>query len=216
LNFEAMRTVEASVAVVIASLLPLIVAGLGRIVFAERLAPLAMAGLAAGFAGVLVIMTARIGHGADLRGLALCFLGVLALSVATLLVRNAAGGGQLWMVVGLQMLVGAAALLPPAVLLEDWRIEPGWPLALAFLYTILVPGLAATMIWFVLVRRIGATRAASFHFLNPFLGVATAAAILGERVGARDLLGVAVIMAGILAVQLGRVPARQAQPGGSR
>jgi drug/metabolite transporter (DMT)-like permease len=216
LNFEAMRTVEASVAVVIASLLPLIVAGLGRVTFGERLAPLAMAGLAAGFAGVLVIMTARIGHGADLRGLALCFFGVLALSVATLLVRNAAGGGHLWMVVGLQMLVGCAALLPPAVLLEDWRIEPGWPLALAFLYTILVPGLAATMIWFVLVRRIGATRAASFHFLNPFLGVKTAAAILGERVGARDLLGVAVIMAGILAVQLGRVPARQAQPGGSR
>jgi drug/metabolite transporter (DMT)-like permease len=215
LNFEAMRTVEASVAVVIASLLPLIVAGLGRIVFGERLAPLAMAGLAAGFAGVLVIMTARIGHGADLRGLALCFLGVLALSVATLLVRNAAGGGQLWMVVGLQMLVGAAALLPPAVLLEDWRIEPGWPLALAFLYTILVPGLAATMIWFVLVRRIGATRAASFHFLNPFLGVATAAAILGERVRPRDLVGVAVIMAGILAVQLGRLPAGRVAGGRS-
>jgi drug/metabolite transporter (DMT)-like permease len=215
LNFEAMRTVEASVAVVIASLLPLIVAGLGRVTFGERLAPLAMAGLAAGFAGVLVIMTARIGHGADLRGLALCFLGVLALSVATLLVRNAAGGGQLWMVVGLQMLVGAAALLPPAVLLEDWRIEPGWPLALAFLYTILVPGLAATMIWFVLVRRIGATRAASFHFLNPFLGVATAAAILGERVRPRDLVGVAVIMAGILAVQLGRLPAGRVAGGRS-
>jgi drug/metabolite transporter (DMT)-like permease len=149
-----------------------------------------------------------VGHGADARGLALCFLGVLALSVATLLVRNAAGGGQLWMVVGLQMLVGAVALLPPAVLFETWRIDLGWPLTLAFVYTILVPGLAATMIWFVLVRRIGATRAASFHFLNPFLGVATAAAILGERVGARDLLGVAIIMAGILAVQLGRAPAR--------
>ena len=159
-------------------------------------------------------MTARMGHGADARGLALCLIGVLALSVATLLVRNAAGGGQLWMVVGLQMLVGSAALLPVAVLFEAWRIELGWPLALAFLYTILVPGLAATMIWFVLVRRIGATRAASFHFLNPFIGVATAAAVLGERVGLRDLAGVAVIMAGILAVQLARAPARKLQTEG--
>ncbi|MEO1000869.1 MAG: DMT family transporter, partial [Pseudomonadota bacterium] len=73
-----------------------------------------------------------------------------------------------------------------------------------FTYTTIVPGLLATIVWFALVRRIGATRAATFHFLNPFLGVAIAAAILGEALGARDVLGVAVIMGGILAVQLSR------------
>jgi drug/metabolite transporter (DMT)-like permease len=106
------------------------------------------------------------------------------------------------------MLVGSAALLPPAVLLEDWVVNWTWPLAIAFTYTVLVPGLAATMIWFVLVRRIGATRAATFHFLNPFIGVTIAALVLGEQVTARDLVGVAIIMAGILAVQFGRMPAR--------
>ena len=75
----------------------------------------------------------------------------------------------------------------------------------------MVSGVVATMIWFILVRRIGATRAATFHFLNPFLGVAIAAAVLGERVSARDLVGVAIIMAGILAVQLSRTPG--ASPG---
>jgi drug/metabolite transporter (DMT)-like permease len=64
------------------------------------------------------------------------------------------------------------------------------------------------MIWFVLVGRIGATRAATFHFLNPFFGVATAALILGEPVTLRDVVGVAIIMAGILAVQLARMPPR--------
>jgi drug/metabolite transporter (DMT)-like permease len=67
-----------------------------------------------------------------------------------------------------------------------------------------VPGLAATMIWFWLVNRIGATRAATFHFLNPFFGVAIAAILLNEALGARDILGVAVITFGILAVQLSR------------
>ena len=61
----------------------------------------------------------------------------------------------------------------------------------------------------MLVRRIGATRAAAFHFLNPFLGVATAAVILGERVTLRDVVGVAIIMAGILMVQLARTPKAQ-------
>jgi drug/metabolite transporter (DMT)-like permease len=131
-------------------------------------------------------------------------LGALALAVATLLLRGASASGDLWIIVGLQMLVGAVLLLPVGALLETWEVVWSPALVGAFLYTVFFPGIAATMIWFVLVRRIGATRAATFHFLNPFFGVATAAAILGERVGLRDLLGVAIVMAGILAVQLGR------------
>jgi len=206
LNFLALRSIDASVAVIVASLLPLVVAGLAWATLGERLTAPAAAGLAAGLAGVLVIMTARLGAGADPVGLALCFGALLALSVATLLVRGASAGGDLWVIVGLQMLVGSALLFPFALAFETWSVDWSAPLALAFLYTILFPGLAATMIWFVLVRRIGATRAATFHFLNPFFGVATAALILGEAVTARDLLGVAIIMAGILAVQLSRNP----------
>ena len=126
--------------------------------------------------------------------------------MATLAVRSVSSGGNLWMVVGLQMLVGSAALLPVAVVFEQWQVDWTLPLAAAFIYTTLVPGLAATMVWFVLVGRIGATRAATFHFLNPFFGVATAALILGETVTGRDLLGVAIIMAGILAVQFSHHP----------
>jgi probable blue pigment (indigoidine) exporter len=204
LIFFAVRTVEASVAVVIASLLPLVVAALGRLVYGERLAPLAIGGLAAGVLGVLVIMTARIGAGADPLGVLACVGGVTALAVATLTVRVATARGNLWMIVGLQMLVGSLALLPLSIAFESWEVRWSVPMVAAFWYTVLVPGLAATMIWFVLVGRIGPTRAATFHFLNPFLGVAIAAAVLGEAVTARDLAGVAVIMAGILAVQLSR------------
>lgn len=211
LNFLAMRTVEASVAVVIASLLPLVVAALGRLVFGERLPALGLAGLVGGLAGVLVIMSGRLNAGLDPVGVALCVLGVLALAVATLAVRGASNAGNLWMVVGMQMLVGSAALFPVALAFEHWQVTWSVPLVLAFAYTLIVPGIAATMIWFVLVGRIGATRAATFHFLNPFLGVAIAAAVLGETVTLRDLAGVAIIMAGILAVQLSRPLTRPAR-----
>ena len=76
---------------------------------------------------------------------------------------------------------------------------------LAFGYTTLMPGLVATLIWFWLVRRIGATRAATFHFLNPVFGVAIAALLLAEGLSWVDALGVAIVAAGILAVQLVRV-----------
>jgi probable blue pigment (indigoidine) exporter len=208
----AMQTVEAGLAAIIASALPLFVAGLGRVFLGQRLAAVAVAGLFAGFAGVLVIMTGRIGHGLDWGGVVACVTGVVALAVATLTLRNAAASGSLWMVVGLQMLVGAVALFPASLLLETWRVAVDGRFLAAFLYSAIVSGVIATMIWFVLVRRIGATRAATFHFLNPFLGVAIAAAVLGERVTARDLVGVAIIMAGILAVQLARAAPRPARP----
>ena len=207
LFFLAMRTIGAGLASVIASALPLMVAALSWAVMGERLTPLAAAGLALGFVGVLVIMTTRIGAGADPVAIGLCLVGALALAIATLSVRGASASGDLWMAVGLQMLVGAAALFPVAAAFETWTVHWTPQLVLAFAYTVLIPGVAATMIWFVLVRRIGATRAATFHFLNPFLGVAIAALVLGEPVTGRDGVGVAVIMTGILAVQLSRRPA---------
>ena len=150
-------------------------------------------------------MGARIGAGVDLFGLGLCVVGVAALTAATLAVRGATSGGNVLMIVGLQMLVGAAILSVPAAF-ERHAVTLSWPLGLAFVYTTIVPGLAATFVWFTLVRRIGATRAATFHFLNPFLGVAIAAMLLGERLGPLDIVGVAVIAAGILAVQVSKQP----------
>ncbi|WP_113911653.1 DMT family transporter [Roseovarius dicentrarchi] len=206
MNFVAMQTVEASVAAIVASLMPLLVALACWAFFGERLSPLAAAGLLAGIAGVALIMGSRLSAGIDLYGLILCGFGVIALTVATLSVRGATSGGNFMMIVGLQMLVGGAVLSVVAVGTETLVIEWSWQLIAAFAWTTLVPGLAATLLWFRLVERISATRAATFHFLNPFLGVAIAAVILGEKLHLTDMIGVAIITAGILTVQLARRP----------
>ncbi|HMB47134.1 MAG TPA: DMT family transporter, partial [Afifellaceae bacterium] len=95
-------------------------------------------------------------------------------------------------------------LLPVALVFDTWEVQWTWRLAASFTYTTLVPGIAATVTWFWLVRRIGPTRAATYHFLNPFLGVAVAALVLGETIGLRDIAGVVIVAAGILAVQISR------------
>lgn len=204
LNFVAMQTIEASLAAIIASTMPLLVGLAAWLLLGERLRPLGIIGLIAGVVGVALIMGARIGAGVDLFGVMLCAVGVLALTAATLLVRGATSGGNFLMIVGLQMLCGCVALTVATLLFETPRLNPSWTLLAAFTYTALVPGLLATFVWFWLVNRIGATRAATFHFLNPFFGVAIAALLLSEDLGARDILGVAIITAGILAVQVSR------------
>ena len=204
LNFVAMQWVEASLAAIIASTMPLLVALLGWLFIGQRVQPLGIAGLVAGFAGVAIIMGSRFSGGASLAGIALCCMGALALAVATLTVRGASAQGNLLMVVGLQMFVGAGILAIAAVALEDWSVNWTPRLGLAFIYTTLVPGLIATWVWFRLVERIGAVRAATYHFLNPFLGVVIAAVLLGERLGPADIVGVIIVAAGILAVQLSK------------
>ncbi len=205
LFFVAMQQIEASLASIIASAMPLIVAALGWAFRGERLAPLGIAGMFAGFAGVALVMGSRLQSGADPSSVLLCVVGATALAVATLTVRGASAGGNLLMVVGLQMLVGSAALALVALAVEPFAITLTWRLLAAFAYQIVVPGLVATVIWFHLVGRVGAVKASAFHFLNPFFGVLIAAVLLDETVSRLDMAGVAIAALGILAVQMARL-----------
>ncbi|MFD1880416.1 DMT family transporter [Paracoccus pacificus] len=207
LNWVGMQTVEASAASIIASIMPLLVAFLGWAVLGDRLRPMAITGLIAGVVGVVVIMAVRLRHGLDLAGTIMCLIAVVALSVATLVARGAGGSRNVMMIVGLQMAVGAISLLVPAAVMEWGQpINWSWQVVLAFAYSVLGPGIAATWIWFKLVARIGAVRASTFHFLSPFLGVSIAAAFLGERFGPTDVIGALIVAVGILMVQLSKVP----------
>lgn len=204
LFFMAMTRIEASLASIIASAMPLIVGLASALFLDERLGKIGWVGLIAGFAGVALIMGARMSGGIDTLGIILCIIGVSALAAAALTVRATSSKGNVLMVVGLQMLVGSIALLIPALLLETPSFTWTGSLFAAFSYTVLMPGIVATIIWFLLVERIGATRASTFHFLNPFFGVAIAAVILGEQLTGTDILGVVIVMAGIFAVQVSR------------
>lgn len=206
LNFVAMQTIEAGLAAIIASTMPLLVALATWLIFRERLSWVGILGLLAGIFGVTLIMGTRIGQGVDLYGVVLCGIGVLALTFATLAVRDATSGGNFMMIVGLQMLVGSGFLFVAAIFTEvpHLTLSPTW--VAAFVYTTLVPGLLATYVWFLLLDRIGPTRAATFHFLNPVFGVVIANVLLHERLGIEDIIGVFIVTVGILAVQLSRAP----------
>jgi drug/metabolite transporter (DMT)-like permease len=186
--------------------MPLLVALAGWLILGQRIRPMGIAGLVAGVIGVALIMGARLQGGVDMFGIALCAIAVVSLTIATLAVKGASSGGNVLMIVGLQMLVGSAILWGPALALETFDVTWNWQLIVAFIYTTLIPGLVATWVWFILVGRIGAVKASTFHFLNPFLGVAIAAVFLSERLGMIDVVGVLIIAGGILAVQLSKQP----------
>ena len=201
LNFVAMQSIEASLASIIASTMPLMVAFAGWVFVSERLSRSGIIGLVLGFVGVMIIMWARLNQGVDIFGLVLCILGALALTVATLTLKDASSGGNIMMIVGLQMLVGSAVLAIFCLLFENIHFSLNTSFVLAFAYTTIFPGLVATVVWFKLVNHIGAVKAATYHFLNPFFGVLIAWLFLNESISYMDGLGVVVITVGIYLVQ---------------
>lgn len=204
LNFIAMQKVEAAIAAIIASTMPLIVAFLGWSLFRDKLTLISILGLTLGFLGVYLIINNRIENMDNLLGIALCVIGAISLAIATLFLKNTTSGGNLWIIIGYQMIIGSLALIPFAILFEDTNITWSSSLIIAFFYTTLIPGLLATWIWFILVSEVGAIRGASFHFLNPFFGVLIAYIILGENITTSDYIGVIIISVGIITVQFSR------------
>ena len=201
LNFISMQWIDASIAAIIASSMPLLVALLGWLFLGQRLSFVGILGLGVGFVGVILVMGFRMSAGINELGLIYCILGALALSIATLAVRNTNSEGNLLVIVGYQMLIGGGSLFIFSIIFETYIIDLNMKLLLAFIYTTLAAGLIATVVWFWLVNEIGAVKAATFHFLNPFFGVSIAALILGESLSVSDYFGVLIITIGILLVQ---------------
>lgn len=204
LMFVALRSIPAGLASILASTMPLMVAAVGAAFLQERPGPMRLAGMVLGFAGASFIMFDRLGGGGDGLGTAVCMLSVMALCGATLIARHANMGPDLFMIVGLQQLLGGIALAPVGLLTESFDAVTLTPsLIWSGLYLILAMGLFNTFLWFSLLRRIGTQRASAYHFLNPAFGVAIAWLMLGENIGINDLIGVTVVAIGILLVQRG-------------
>ncbi len=208
LNFVSMQWIEASQAAIIASSLPLVVAAFSWVFLKERINKSGFLGLWLGLFGMVLVMSKRTTDDFDIIGTCFCIVGVIALAIATIVVRKSSKDNILT-IIGLQMLVGSFTLFPLSVTLETWHINFTYSLFWAFAYTTLFPGLIATLIWFKLLHLVGPIKAASFHFLNPFFGVVIAHLLLSENLTQKQFLGVIIIMIAIITLQRSTIYLRE-------
>ncbi|HHZ79044.1 MAG TPA: EamA family transporter, partial [Candidatus Lambdaproteobacteria bacterium] len=119
-NFIAMQWIEAGLAAIIASLLPIVVAVVCWFFLGEKTGLKGILGLVAGFGGVLVIMLDKLSGRSASLGMALCLIGLAGLAAATLYVgRLMSSNKNVIMIVGLQMLVGCITLFPLSLIFEN-------------------------------------------------------------------------------------------------
>ena len=204
----AERSVDAGLATILNSTSPIFIfllgLGLGG---AEKPTLRRLFGVGAGLAGICLI----VGFEA-LHGLGHSLLAQLGLVAAAVCYGCAAMFGRVFkgldpMVPAAGSLLSGAAMLVPASLAVDrsWTLAPSAASMMAVLALAVLSTALAFTIYFRLIRTLGPMSTAAQAYLRVPIGVAIGVVFLGEALSPTAWLGLACIMAGVVAMTM---PAR--------
>lgn len=203
-SWVASAHVPSGLVALLAATAPLFVALGGWWLRGEGLPPLGWAGMAMGWLGVAVLGAGRSLDGfaaAEAWGIFLTLLGALLQAVGVLAFAPARGRVDPWAANFVQTAVAAGVLL--ALALPFGGAIPAaasTPFLLGMAYSCLVVGVGGYALFFVVIRRFGAARAASLQLLSPPVAALIGWALLDERLTPTDVAGGALTLLGLLMV----------------
>jgi drug/metabolite transporter (DMT)-like permease len=202
LLLQGLRTTSAGAAGIITSTTPAAMACVAFLLLGERPARRTLAGVALSVLGVAAINlhgAAQGAQGAALGGNLLVLGAVLAESLF-LLLRKAVPEPLSPLAVSTFMTVFGLALFAPGALLEargfDFAAVDAASWATVAYYGLVVT-VAAYLLWFQGVTRVGAGTAGVFTAVMPVSAVGLSALVLGEAPGWGHLAGAGLVLAGI-------------------
>ena len=207
--FMASEFISPGLATVLANAQPLMAAALAAAVLGERLGGRGKAGLALGFAGIVLIATPQFQAPAGSAfglGAVYILLAAVGITISNVLIRALAGRADTLMAMGSQMLIGGIPLTLAAFLYEDpMSVTGSWNFVLILLAISLFGTSLAYWLWSEILRTTDLSRANAFAFLVPGFGLAMGAAFFGETVGLLTGLGILVTLLGIAVTNTDRV-----------
>jgi drug/metabolite transporter (DMT)-like permease len=194
-------------AAIIIAAVPLIGAVLAlRFDHSERPTPQRALGLAIGFSGVIALVGLDVaGHSDELLGAGAILVAAVGYAIGPMLVKHRLGGLDPRAMMGASLGLATLILAPFAALdTPDRTPSVGAFAAVATL------GLFCTAVAFVifavLIREAGTSRATVITYVNPVIAVALGVTLLGERPGAGAVAGLLLILAGSWLSTGGRLP----------
>jgi drug/metabolite transporter (DMT)-like permease len=159
--------------------------------------------------GVALVRALQADFGALLSGGGLVFAAAIVSGFASVLVKKHLGRVDPIVNVSAETFVGAAFLLPLALLVERGMPARWTPAAIGSLAYLAIFGTAITFAGlFWLIKRVPISVVSTIPLVDTFIAVLLGALILGERLPARALAGGALILLGVfLATRGGRTEA---------
>jgi drug/metabolite transporter (DMT)-like permease len=207
-------------ALIVPTLIPVLTA-LAASFVGERLTATRLVGFAIASAGAaLVIAAGQTGDELSSRRLVgdvLMLLGACCWAVYTVLGTIALRTRSPLAVVTIAAPVGAALLFPLGFFEKGYADVSGWSSGvwLNVLYLALAGSVASFILFYWLVRRVGAGVAAMTSYFVPVLTLAMAVVFLGDRPQPLQLVGGVVILAGVRLATLRLAPDTQPMPEGA-
>ncbi|MEZ5923106.1 MAG: DMT family transporter [Hyphomicrobiaceae bacterium] len=172
----------------------------------DRLTPAKMAGVALGFAGLVVLIgPSRLsGLGGDvMRELAVAAAAV-SYGINANVTRSLTGAPQ-YATIAAVMMVSALIMLPVSLVSDrPWTLDPSLASVLAIVLLGIFQTAIGTVMLFMIVRRQGASFFSQINFLVPISGVIWGAVVLGERPGLSAFAALATILLGVAVARMGR------------
>ncbi|HEX6148334.1 DMT family transporter [Nocardioides sp.] len=206
---ESERRIDAGTAALIIQVGPILVALLATFLLGERLTSWLVAGLAVGFAGVVLIgRVSSSGDNGDLIGVVLSLVAALTFAVGVITQKKLLGCGM----TALEMtfwyyVVGAVACLPWAVELVGVTQRASAVDLVWIVYLGIVPSAIAFTTWAYALSHSDAGKFAMTTFLVPFITTLMAWLVLGEVPAALAFVGGAMCIAGVVLTR--RTPRRR-------
>ena len=189
----------AGLSALVIGLQPLVTAVMADRILGERLARRHWLGLGVGLAGVTVVVVPGMTSTANvtIAMLAVCILGMLAISAGTIWQKRHAANvdlvtGTMW-----QYLGGIAPMVVMAWLFEDGVFTPNAELVFALAWLVLVLSVGAVFLLMRLIRDGAVAKVGSLFYLVPAVTALMAFLLFGERFTLTQLAGMAVTMVGV-------------------
>jgi drug/metabolite transporter (DMT)-like permease len=189
--------VSSSLAAIVIAAVPLIGAVLAfRFDPSERPTRARAVGLLIGFGGVIALVGIDVaGNGNELLGTLAILLAAVGYAIGPMVIKHGLAGLDPRAPLGASLAI-AAVLLAPFALLDPPHAVP----TAGAIASVVVLGLVCTALAFViftvLIREAGTSRATVITYVNPVVAVALGVTLLGEQPGAGAIAGLLLILAG--------------------
>ena len=191
------QRVASSLAAIVVAAVPLIGAVLAlRYDPSEKPTRTRAVGLLIGFGGVIVLVGIQVaGSSGELLGTAALLLASVGYAIGPMLIKLRLGGLEPSAAMGGSLAI-ASVLLAPAAVLDLPSRTPAAGALISVVVLGVVCTAAAFVIFTVLIREAGTSRATVITYINPVIAVALGVTLLGERPGFGAAAGLLLILAG--------------------
>jgi drug/metabolite transporter (DMT)-like permease len=183
------------------ALQPLVTACVAGPLLGERVTARQWLGFLLGVGGVALVLLERLLPGAGTGGGVLWgFAALAAITAGTLYQKRVGQGFDLWTGGVVQYGLATLAVGALALLLETTRVRWSPTFAVSLAYLVVMNSVVAVGLLTLMIRRGEASRVTSLFFLVPPGAALLGWLVLGERLGAVQVVGMAVAAAGVALV----------------